>query len=318
MNALIKRNITIANGYKYIAVALVAFLSGIFGMPGKLLATGVTSNTFSFDVTIDGVDAIFIGGRTDVLPIPTPDGNPDAFILKRHSALVPEFPLTEELPPSVPIAEGAVVRVVSRAIGGVSFFNGFNGPIFGPDGNGASGSDLSSLGGISGYKGPQGALAGVFLDDSIPSVGPAPATLDFTPTGLGRNFGALSPALAQVFFIGDGFRSNGQRHRFIAPSGATRLVLGIPDGGAFVGAPGFYEDNNGGYTVGIGATIVGVVASSRNSSVQALSSSCYPCGVGGGTAYCHSSGQYYRKYPCSSSDNHPLPHTGTCPSPSNC
>ena len=51
---------------------------------------------------------------------------------------------------------------------------------------------------------------------------------------------------------------------------------------------------------------------------QAPSATCYPCGVGGGTAYCHSSGQYYRKYPCSSSDNHSLPHTGTCPSPSNC
>ena len=79
-------------------------------------------SSFRFDVTIDGVDAIFIAGRTDVLPIPTPDGNLDAFILKRHNFLVPEFTLTEELPPSVPIAEGAVVRVVSRAIGGVSFF----------------------------------------------------------------------------------------------------------------------------------------------------------------------------------------------------
>lgn len=89
------------NRYRSMGVALVAFLSGIFGMPAKLLATGVTS-TFRFDVTIDGVDTIFIAGRTDVLAIPTPDGNPDAFILKRHNFLVPEFPLTEELPPSVP------------------------------------------------------------------------------------------------------------------------------------------------------------------------------------------------------------------------
>lgn len=246
--------IKMTNRYRSTGVALVACLSGIFGMPATLLATGVTSNTFRFDVTIDGVDAIFIAGRTDVLPIPTPTGDPEAFILKRHGFLVPEFPLTEELPPSVPVVEGAVVRMDSRAIGGVSFSNGFNGPIFGPDGDGLSGSDLSSLGGISGYKGPQGALAGVFLDDSSPTVEPAPAILDFTPAGLGTSFGSLSPALGQVFFIGDGFR-NGQRHRFIAPSGATRLVLGIPDGGAFVGVPGFYEDNNGGYTVRIKVTI---------------------------------------------------------------
>lgn len=274
-----------ANRYRSIGVALVAFLSGICGMPAKVLAAGVTSNTFRFDVTIDGVDAIFIGGRTDVLPVPTPDGNPDAFILKRHNLLVPEFPLTEELPPSVPIAEGAVVRVVSRAIGGVSFFNGFNGPIFGPDGNGGSGSDLSSLGGISGYKGPQGALAGVFLDDSIPNVGPAPATLDFTPNGLGRNFGSLSPALGQVLFIGDGFCSNGQRHRFIAPSGAARLVLGIPDGGAFVGTPGFYEDNNGGYAVRIGVVSRSIASSN---SFAASSSNYYLCRKENGSTHCHS------------------------------
>jgi hypothetical protein len=211
-----------------------------------------TADDFRFDVTVDGADAIFIAGRTDVLPIPRPDGDASAFILLRHPFLVPEFPVTEQLPPSIPIAPGAAVKVVGPAIGGVSFFNGFDGPIYGPDGNGTSGSDISSLGGISGYRGPEGPLVGVFLDDSIPT-GPAPPTLNFTPSGLGRNFASISPALGQVFFMGNGIFLDAAgkriRQRFIAPAGATRLVLGIPDAALFVGEPGFYDDNNGGYSV---------------------------------------------------------------------
>lgn len=239
----------------YIFAVLVACLSGIFGMATKGLAGGI----FDFEITADGVDAIFLAGRTDVLPIPAPDGDPNAFILLRHNSLLPEFPLTEMLPPSIPIAEGAVVRVSSRAIGGVSFFPGFNGPIFGPDGNRGSESILFSLGGISGYRGPEGALVGVFLNDTVPETGPAPATLNFTPSGRGTSFSSLSPALGQVFFIGDGFFvTNNQllrSHRFRSPAGATRLVLGIPDGFGFDGEPGAYDDNNGEYKVRIRVTV---------------------------------------------------------------
>lgn len=202
-------------------------------------------------VNVDGVDAIFFAGRTDVSPIPLPNGDPNAFILIRHDHLVPEFPLTESLPPLIPVTEGAVVRAISRATGGVSFFQGFDGPIFGPDGNEGSESILSGLGAISGYQGPEGALVGVFLDDAIPNNGVTPAPLDFTPSGLGTNFDSLSPALEQVFFIGDGFRGAGEAQQFIAPPGATRLALGIPDGFGFNGQPGAYEDNNGAYGVRI-------------------------------------------------------------------
>jgi hypothetical protein len=216
------------------------------------LSLPATAAEFRFDVTVDGADAIFIAGRTDLLPIPRPNGDASAFILLRHPFLVPEFPVTEQLPPSIPVRQGAIVNVVDPAIGGVSFFNGFGGEIYGPDGNGTSGSNISSLGGISGYKGPQGPLVGVFLDDSIPT-GSAPSKLDFTPSGLGRNFASISPALGQVFFIGNGIFLDAAgkriRQRFIAPAGATRLVLGIPDAALFVGEPGFYDDNDGGYSV---------------------------------------------------------------------
>ena len=132
-------------------------------------------------------------------------------------------------------------------------------PFFGPGGNGLSGSNLTALDGISGYLGPQGPLAGVFLDNSIPSSGPAPATLDFTPGGLGIDFLALSPLLSQVFYIGDGVTGLGDFQTFTAPAGATRLFLGIPDGFGFVGLPGAYDDNDGSYRVRIGVNEIPTV-----------------------------------------------------------
>jgi hypothetical protein len=158
----------------------------------------------------------------------------------------------ESMPPFISVAAGDVIRVLDPAVGGINFFNGFGPPYFGPSGNGASGSTLTALGGISGYIGPQGPLAGVFLDDTIPSAGPPPATLDFSPGGLGIDFLALTPALRQVFYIGDGVTAGGMFQEFTAPAGATRLFFAIPDGFGFGGAPGAYDDNDGAYIVRVG------------------------------------------------------------------
>ena len=92
------------------------------------------------------------------------------------------------MPPSTPVAGGDVIRVLDPAVGGVNFFNGLGPPFFGPGGNGLSGSDLTSLDGISGYKGPQGPLAGVFLDNSIPNGSSPPATLTLRPRVSVRTF----------------------------------------------------------------------------------------------------------------------------------
>lgn len=155
------------------------------------------------------------------------------------------------MPPFIPVSGADVLKVADPAVGGISFFNGLGAPLFGPSGNGSSGSNLTALGGISGYLGPQGALTGVFLDDAVPTSG-APATLDFTLGGLGTDFGSLSPALGQVFYIGDGVGAGNVLQSFVAPAGATRLFLGIPDGFGFNGPPGAYDDNDGAYRIRIG------------------------------------------------------------------
>lgn len=160
--------------------------------------------------------------------------------------------IQETLPPALPVAGGDIVKVLDPAVGGISFFNGFGPPFYGPQGNGVPGSSsIGSYGGISGYLGTQGALVGVFLDDSIPN-GVAPTTLDFSLSGLGVDFLSLSPDLNQIFFIGDGVTAGNSFQEFVAPAGATRVFLGITDAFGFNGPPGAFDDNNGSYRIRVG------------------------------------------------------------------
>lgn len=203
------------------------------------------------NVTVDGGDAIFLAGRTDLtIPPASAPWNTGTHLI-RHGWSTPEE-IQESIPPSINITAGDIIRLADPAVGGISFYNGFGAPFYGPSGNGINGSSLSALDGISGYKGPQGPLTGVFLDNSIPNGSTAPSTLDFTSFGLGTDFLTLSPLLEQVFYIGDGLTSSGIFQTFIAPTGATRLFLGIPDGFGFNGLPGAYDDNDGSYQVRVG------------------------------------------------------------------
>jgi hypothetical protein len=205
-----------------------------------------TAQAATFSITVDGTDAIYLAGRTDIVvpdpSLPWPGG------LARHGSPTPEE-AKETMPPFISVAAGDVVKVLDPAAGCINFFNG-PGSCFGPEGNGSlSASNLNPFGGISGYKGTQGALVGVFLDAGIPN-GAAPAAIDF-PT-IGIDFAQLAPGLGQVFFIGNGKNSLDVFQSFIAPVGATRLFFGIPDGFAFVGAPGAYDDNDGSYRIRVG------------------------------------------------------------------
>ena len=226
-----------------------------------LLSSSVVnvSNATVINTTVDGSDAIWLAGRTD-LTIPDASASwPGGLI--RHSGATPEE-IQETLPPEFSVSAGDVIRVLDPADGAISFFNGFGGVEFGPQGNGTPGSSsISSFGGISGYFGTQGALVGLFLDNNIPN-GTAPSTLDFSLGGLGVDFTELSPGLGQVFFIGDGVTSGNVFQKFTAPTGATRFFVGITDAFGFNGAPGAFDDNDGSYriTVGINAIPTAVSA----------------------------------------------------------
>lgn len=122
--------------------------------------------------------------------------------------------------------------------------------------------DMASAGGVSGmllYESDPAArrvmfLSGVFTSGSVPQP-PAPAALNFSGSyggsPLGTAFANLSPLLNQTFFVGDGLTGTGTgaAQAFTVPDGATHLYLGIVDGGYFVGAPDYYDNNRGNFAV---------------------------------------------------------------------
>ena len=93
-------------------------------------------------------------------------------------------------------------------------------------------------------------LLGVFLDDSQPDLSPAPSELYFGgPAGNvsgGIDYLSLVPALKQVFFIGDGLTTGGEKQVVVVPTGATRLFLGTMDGVE-------WTNNRGSFNVDIAA-----------------------------------------------------------------
>jgi len=217
-----------------------------FGLAAFVAActASAAAEAIVYSVELQGSDSIWLAGRTDLLPIP-PANQPWPGGMVRHGGPTPEE-IQETMPPGFAVTAGDIVRVLDPASGLISFFNGFGGG-YGPEGNGAVGdSTISSFGGISGYRGTQGALVGVFLTGDIPASG-APDRIDFAPSGVGINFEMLTPGLGQVFFIGNGVNADNVRQQFIAPIGATRVFIGITDAFGFNGAPGAFDDNDGAY-----------------------------------------------------------------------
>ncbi|GLW36013.1 hypothetical protein Areg01_89480 [Actinoplanes regularis] len=128
-----------------------------------------------------------------------------------------------------------------------------------PDGSTGGGTvSIQSISGIAGVDIPGGpacglALVGVFTGSAQP-VDPPPSRLSFLGSP-GTAFVALSPALHQAFFVGDGLTGNGsgELQRFTVPIGATTLWLGFQDGQNYTALPGYYADNTGSVSVSVGA-----------------------------------------------------------------
>lgn len=148
------------------------------------------------------------------------------------------------------------VLTISSATGSAAFCPG-NTCIGTPEGGSINGTNINSSGSIAGIIAPSpasGFLAGLFLGAALPVS--APSRLDFTG---GLNFATLSPALGQIFFIGDGRTSAALIQQFFAPDAATRLYFGVADAGGFVGDPGFYFDNVGSYSVTYAVTALSTI-----------------------------------------------------------
>jgi len=153
-------------------------------------------------------------------------------------------------PVCVVIPSGATTASVSDATGEVTF-NATGSPTSGPDGDSSgsyAGGTIEPAGAVSGIVSTArvGFVAGVFLGDTPPSAPPASLSFDDN-----YDFAELLPALGQVFYIGDGAAADGDLHAFVVPQGATHLYLGIADGFSFAGPPGFYDDNDGAFTVSV-------------------------------------------------------------------
>jgi hypothetical protein len=118
----------------------------------------------------------------------------------------------------------AGITLTFSATGSTSFTGGFcSGPT--PDGGCLLTVNGGPANGISSAQVPADALIGVFTGPGVPG-GQAPVGL-----GLDTTFATLSPALDQVFFIGDGLTGTGTgaTQAFLAPAGATRLFLAASD-----------------------------------------------------------------------------------------
>lgn len=159
------------------------------------------------------------------------------------------------LPPSHTFVAGAgQVLTFSSVTGTVTccssdLINYGTGPDGGPWATGNT--DITSYGGVSGiiHSSRTMFLVGVFLTNAEPA-DPAPARLDFSAGAYGDGFTAISPAIGQTFFVGDGMTgtNTGLTQQFIVPANATRLYLGFADAadfGAPSSPPGYYGDNAG-------------------------------------------------------------------------
>ncbi len=85
--------------------------------------------------------------------------------------------------------------------------------------------DAGAQNGISDITVNVDALVGVFLGPLEPDLSTAPGPLDFSVAGA-EDYTTLEPELQQLFFLGAG----GTGQTIVAPSGSTRLFLGMMDG----------------------------------------------------------------------------------------
>lgn len=161
----------------------------------------------------------------------------------------------------------ARVHTLAGPIGLIDCCSGIPGA---PPTGGTSPSNINPYGGLSGFIDNHSTpLVGAFLADAAPS-GAGPPTIDWSTQHDALD---ISPAIAELFYLGDGLTTGGTTQTFHVPDGATRLYLGTADAPGFRGDTGFYADNTGQWQVQglISSTALPVVNTSSATGVESTS-----------------------------------------------
>jgi hypothetical protein len=190
----------------------------------------VSARGASNNVTVPGVADVWLAGQAN------------GTVLQGVFALFDVAPANSPTLASTGLNMTAGSTLTFSATGSTNY-NGCASPT--PDGASECGNVAAlSYFGISTYNGPINALVAVFITNSTPG-GTAPGPyLNYT-TGSTTSQATYSPALNQVFFIGDGLTGTGTGsvQTFVIPAGATRLYLGSSDGA------GANYNNSGSFSV---------------------------------------------------------------------
>lgn len=197
----------------------------------NITATSTATRGQMQSVTVNGLSCLWLAGMPNGAVVSAYDGNWQDTTAPTSSP----FQVT-----GVPLTAGQ--SIYFRDFQGTTGYAG----VTGLDAEGDTGWIVTqqSANGINSTSAPIGSLVGVFLDSSVPSGSSAAASLNFS-SSTSRDFSTLSPALKQVFFIGDGVNSSGKLQAFVVPTGATRLYLGIMD------EKGWWWDNTGSLSTSI-------------------------------------------------------------------
>lgn len=199
-----------------------ARLLGIPTLDVKVTAIAARGTTTTYDVDADSCP--WLAGMPNGSIVAGYDGNTTNATAPANSPKQFNIPLTA--------GNALYFRQTS---GSTSYENASS---YGPDGNTGWIVRQQPANGINATSAPLNCLVGIFLDNRAPNTWSQAAELDFS-TGSSRDFTTLSPALKQVFFIGDGMTANSTLQKFIVPNGATRLYIGIMD------EKGWWWDNTG-------------------------------------------------------------------------
>ena len=161
-----------------------------------------------------------------------PDGTSLTYTLKPEEPQTPTDKAPDESPvlasPLDPSCIAAGATIAFDVVGGVAYSQAERGYTANGDLGMIRPHQLGASLGKSDITAPMSSLVAVFLSDGDPSKAQAPATLDFS-TQASRDYQTLSPALGQVFFVGNGRTSGGASHGVVVPQGATRLYFGVMD-----------------------------------------------------------------------------------------